>query len=91
MDQAIERASMTVDEIAADVARDGLTFLERGGKPGFVALPVREYVRFEPVSTWLEGIWEASVARGLDKTTMDEIDIAIEEVRREQRESAARS
>jgi hypothetical protein len=65
--------------------------VERNGELAVLILSVSDYVKtFAPPPDWLKAIQADAKRKGLDKLTMEEIDVEIAAARRERRERRTR-
>jgi prevent-host-death family protein len=85
---SLEAASREFDEIVNRAVEHNERFLvERNGKPAVLILSVADYVRtIAPPPDWLKEAHEEAKRTGLDKITMEEIDVEIAAHRREKRD-----
>ena len=69
------------------VEHDDRFLMERNGEPAVLILSVNDFVKtLAPTPDWLRDIQDDGKRRGLDKLTIDEIDVEIAAARRERRE-----
>ena len=65
--------------------------VERNGEPAVLILSVKDFVKtLAPPPDWLEKSWESARRHGLDKLTMEDIDIEISAHRHEKRARKAK-
>jgi prevent-host-death family protein len=85
---SLEAASREFDEIVNRAVEYNERFLvERNGEPAVLILSVADYVRTIALPPdWLKEAHEEAKRTGLDKITMEEIDVEIAAHRREKRD-----